>query len=100
MMDKSLKNRWVAALRSGEYKQCRNTLHARSQHGEYFCPLGVLRNIEPNIKTSCEVGGVYPGKLDESTSGVPLRVQDRLAFMNDAKHNNFSLIANYIERCL
>lgn len=41
-MKKSVKKRWVKALRSGEYKQCRSGMH----DGEGFCCLGVLHDIE------------------------------------------------------
>lgn len=42
-MNKDVKDLWVKALRSGEYKQGKKSL----QHGEEFCCLGVLCQIAP-----------------------------------------------------
>lgn len=51
-MNKELMKRWVAALRSGEYKQgiealCQYDYEAES---ESYCCLGVLQDIKPDIK--------------------------------------------------
>ena len=40
-MNKKIKQKWLEALRSGQYKQCKETL----TNGEGFCCLGVLCNI-------------------------------------------------------
>ena len=40
-MKKEIADKWVAALRSGEYKQGRGQL----RKGKYFCCLGVLCNL-------------------------------------------------------
>jgi hypothetical protein len=40
-MKKSIMKKWVAALRSGEYKQCTGKL----QKGNSFCCLGVLTDL-------------------------------------------------------
>jgi hypothetical protein len=40
-MDEDVKNKWVAALRSGEYKQCRGVLKTEKGH----CCLGVLCEV-------------------------------------------------------
>jgi len=37
-----IKTRWIAALRSGEYKQGHHTLHSKDG---CFCPLGVLCDL-------------------------------------------------------
>lgn len=42
-MNPEVKKKWVEALRSGEYKQCRGALFKK---GAYCC-LGVLREIAP-----------------------------------------------------
>ena len=49
-MNKELRNKWVTALRSGEYKQGRKQLY----HAGRFCCLGVLADIkgEPVRKTA------------------------------------------------
>jgi len=41
-MDRNLRDRWCAALRSGKYKQGKGYLH----QGSKFCRLGVLADIE------------------------------------------------------
>ena len=49
-MDPEIKAKWVAALRSGEYKQGQNFLNK----GDQFCCLGVLCDI-----TKEETGGYW-----------------------------------------
>lgn len=54
-LNRELMEKWVAALRSGEYKQHRGALrsHEDGDVGDVgFCCLGVLRNIEPGIERS------------------------------------------------
>jgi hypothetical protein len=92
-----LKAAWIAALRSGEYKQGKHCLV--NQIGE-FCCLGVLEHI-------CETNGI---KLDLDGSNsmlrtefgedvlVSRRVQSRLASMNDDDKCSFSVIADYIQK--
>lgn len=45
-MDKKLKAKWVAALRSGDYKQGNGVLRRETKDGVEFCCLGVLCDIE------------------------------------------------------
>lgn len=40
-MNKDVKQKWVAALRSGEFEQCKGTLRM----GDSFCCLGVLSEL-------------------------------------------------------
>lgn len=40
-MPAKMKEDWIAALRSGEYKQCHHTLH----DGQGYCCLGVLQKV-------------------------------------------------------
>jgi hypothetical protein len=51
-VDKKLKTKWVAALRSGKYKQGRDQLKTVLEPGKppQFCCLGVLKEIEPSIR--------------------------------------------------
>lgn len=53
-MKPEIRRRWVDALRSGEYKQARNTL----RKGESFCCLGVLCDLVRD-----EVEGEWSGDL-------------------------------------
>lgn len=51
IMNKELLKRWVAALRSGEYKQGTEALCEYGEDGSAaYCCLGVLQNIEPGIE--------------------------------------------------
>jgi hypothetical protein len=92
MMDAELKKRWVAALRSGEFKQGRYELESEGA----FCCLGVLCRIV-GIPTRDEAGlplsatpGHPPGGLSEAEESV-------LVEMNDNKRKSFREIADYIE---
>lgn len=44
-MNKNIKKRWVAALRSGDYQQGRFYLQTIDKHGSRFCCLGVLCDL-------------------------------------------------------
>lgn len=44
-MDPKIKQQWVAALRSGEYKQGAGALHRFSEAGDTYCCLGVLCDL-------------------------------------------------------
>lgn len=44
-MNTQIKERWVEELRSGKYKQGKNTLRQREDGGDAFCCLGVLCDI-------------------------------------------------------
>lgn len=46
-MRPEVKAKWLAALRSGEYRQAREHLHVRDE-GDRFCCLGVLCEIAAN----------------------------------------------------
>jgi hypothetical protein len=44
-MNPEIKARWVAALRSGDYRQGTNRLCTRNPAGDHFCCLGVLADL-------------------------------------------------------
>lgn len=44
-MKKEVKKKWLKALRSGEYDQCKRQLLDRTAKGDQFCCLGVLCNL-------------------------------------------------------
>lgn len=44
-MDKELKDKWVAALRSGEYKQTKGKFHDTTRETGGYCCLGVLCEV-------------------------------------------------------
>jgi hypothetical protein len=122
-MKSTVKEKWVAALRSGDYKKTKNHLHT----SEGFCCLGVLtdlylkeNNLEWDYLDSVDSGS--PGQVDiysfESMEGsLPESVMNWagitiypshefnnhqclvVAEMNDRGNSpaNFDEIADYIE---
>jgi hypothetical protein len=110
-MKKSIKTKWVAALRSGEYKQTRNAL----EHSGAFCCLGVLACVvDPERKTwngsSDGVFGGATGIFDHTVEKqsaqakligglIPHARMRKLIDKND-DGDSFENIASYIERYL
>jgi len=110
-MDKELKSKWVAALRSGNYKQATNTL--RSDEGA-FCCLGVLLDISNKGEWAAE--GLYvvewgydgdplvscEGDLDSLRKDfdISLETEKTLIDMNDNHGKDFGAIAEYVESAL
>jgi hypothetical protein len=103
-MDKEWKEKWVAALRSGEYKQIQGFLHTEGG----FCCLGVLTDIvDPqwqesslNVLRDSESGsiGTLPSRIRRITNLGDTYV-DELTEMNDSGHT-FEKIATYVEENL
>ena len=77
-MDAGLKAKWVAALRSGEYVQCKHYFDHNGKH----CALGVLY---------CVTKG---RTFDAMRDGL----RDTVIRMNDNRGKSFAEIADYIER--
>lgn len=113
-MNPEIKARWVAALRSGEYKQGTGALrNARDE----FCCLGLLCNLHaiahPEVAaeqkfTTTYIGhGIMPPKvvmewagLDDDTTVVIDTYREPLAIHNDGNgcpRRSFSEIADAIE---
>lgn len=103
MITKEIGQKWIAALRSGEYKQGAGCL--RNQDNE-FCCLGVLAMItEPErFEVSNSNPRVYTfynsvGTLgEEYFSRTQFDYEEHLIQMNDKHFDNFSVIADYIEK--
>jgi hypothetical protein len=111
-MDKELKAKWVAALRSGAYQQTTETLKDRSG----FCCLGVLLDLS-KIGQWEEASYVYDNDGDMRSSegdlcslrhalAIPTEVEVKLVEMNDGctkknfPRHSFAQIADYIESTL
>jgi len=98
-MDKELQAKWVAALRSGQYRQAKGTL--KTEDG-LMCCLGVL----------CAIQGVnwrerFPLENDLKTSCLPDSLSagldnDDMALLADKNDDGVSFegIATYIEKTL
>mgnify|MGYP006898466107 CR=1 FL=1 len=107
-MDKKLKKRWVAALRSGNYRQARESLIDRSGSRARYCCLGVLCRVsgaEFSLYSGCaefpsgnltNTGTLGPDILDEV--GLYETDAEVLMEMNDTEKKSFKEIADYIEK--
>ena len=88
-----VKYTWLAALRSGDYKQGRMAL----REGECFCCLGVLADIvnDGKWKVLKTTKAFAPAHFPE----IPLRgdYQEHLVGLNDRKRFTFEQIADVIE---
>lgn len=96
-MTKELKQQWIEALRSGEYKQIKNIL--KDEIG--YCCLGVLCDIIPDWTISedgdsvVELGRYNTYDKIEKILGVD---STTLTTMNDDDGKTFAEIADYIEQ--
>lgn len=109
-MKQVTREQWTAALRSGEYKQCKGQLYRPGEEGGYCClgVLGVLtgaRRVDNNkgwrsglefdVDGTSEIYGAYvPQTIADS---VGIYSQQTLSDMND-KGMSFEEIADYIDR--
>lgn len=107
-MKQEIKERWVAELRSGRYKQGRQALR---DHNNNFCCLGVLADIYDD-RWKKEDDNMYSWDID--TQLIPTWLQEEiglssndcvyLANLNDGlgelRRHTFEEIADYIEENL
>jgi hypothetical protein len=109
MMNQEIKQRWIEALRSGEYQQGKESLY----HCGKFCCLGVLTDLyikEHGLQWNQESvylwnfeteGGVLPRSV-QKWAGLdvpnPTILHDRATDHNDNYDASFEDIANYIEQ--
>ena len=112
-MNQVWKRKWVAALRSGKYKQTHHTLRRVSKkQGTSYCCLGVLTQLCATQAKQSFTSLAGDGVLSEKVCAfVGLRVDDpkirghHLAARNDGeipgrKPQNFKQIATLIEHNL
>ena len=99
-MNQELKAKWVAALRSGKYKQ--GKMRLRSENGEAYCCLGLLCEIEGGMsdgeweikRYSFDVGTILDAGLHSpGQDRSPAKI---LADMNDSG-KTFAEIADHVE---
>lgn len=125
MMNPKLKADWVAALRSGKYKQARGALvRARFESGKRtsiydggYCCLGVLCKVKgmedpdiENLSDSTEGLGYHVQTFDDGRGevhgehdGIDYDTRAVLAAMNDGggqPSKTFAELADYIEENL
>ena len=84
-MNARIKKLWVAALRSGKYKQG----HGGLRDGDRFCCLGVLCDIHAKeTGTQWSVSGCYQGLV----GFVPLKVMTWAEVSSSPHAGNLSLV--------
>lgn len=100
---KTLRERWLEALRSGNYKQGRGVL--RNKEDE-FCCLGVLCDVaEPDKWKLTQMGSwrcsefckFFPGEYLIDDAEMEVEFSRDLAKLNDSGLYNFNDIADHIE---
>lgn len=110
-MNPELKAKWIAALRSGEYKQGKSALVDSENN---YCCLGVLCAVAELTKNGCSFTynetrftsyapeWLFDERIPrEPGNGVePGRAQGFLILMNDTKDYSFWQIADWIEENL
>lgn len=85
-MAPELKARWIAALRSGQFKQCDGQLREDLDDGSCaYCCLGVLGEVAA-LSYTPENG--YLNQKDADDIGLPHEMQDILASLNDGCLNS------------
>ena len=99
-LPKEFAEKWISALRSGEYKQCRGYLF----DGEGHCCLGVAAKIaghdlEPKeyALLDATVFDKVPGEIKEPDRVACNELANDLSTMNDSG-KTFKKIANWIEK--
>lgn len=105
-MEKEIKDKWVKALRSGEYKQGSGQLFCNVNNS--YCCLGVLCKItevpmHEDRYFTFDDGQHYYATISTSfqkSVGLSYEQTDELIIMNDSKKYSFHEIANYIEENL
>lgn len=110
-MDQELKAKWVAALRSGKYKQAKGTLN---DCGGGYCCLGVLLDVSgrgdwrgPSYEIEADEESIYCdcdlGRRGRTEFEISAEQEATLVCMNDGLEGpkkNFTAIAKYIEKNL
>ncbi len=105
MMNQDIKDKWIAALRSGKYQQGKYNLRKESS----FCCLGVLCDISGKMEWKTDTTGSTIFSYDKQKASLPESIlgwadlrsyqQEPLVDRNDGG-KSFSEIADYIEENL
>lgn len=110
-MDAAVKQKWVAALRSGEYTQGKGGLKQLVEDEVQHCCLGVLCEVLETPQRRAEDQSVWFFGTEENNhhgfltepvlaqAGLSDDAQHKLASMND-QGRSFAEIADYIDKNL
>lgn len=108
-LPKAFKNKWLKALRGGDYKKGIGTLEQTDDKGQLqYCCLGVACRMQhPNMKIKGTfISSVYFKRLRDinvpdclKSNNEDNELPSRLAQMNDSR-KSFKVIANWIEKNL
>jgi hypothetical protein len=105
-MNAEIKQQWVVALRSGQYKQGRGKLRRQTPEGDRYCCLGVLCDLLAADKWTVYDGEEYfaidgfvafPPKELRARAGFDGKIENQLVMLNDAEGYGFHQIADWIE---
>lgn len=107
-MNKEIKDKWVNALRSGNYKQGAGYLKITKKNETTFCCLGVLCDVMdiPSVKLDNSRVSSFDGNSATLSlsilqkAGLNEEDQTDLINMNDDQEYTFEKIADYIEEYL
>ena len=93
-MNRTIKARWVAALKSGDFTQGTHTL----AYQKTFCCLGVLCHIQDPLNTRGWRGEAVPPRA--LTAGLTVDELDLLVEANDDQGWKFWEIAEFVDATL
>lgn len=100
-MKEAIKKEWVAALRSGKYKQGRGKLRHQN---DTFCCLGVLIDVMGEewyvVAGNYRCDGLTTSLSDRLLDVTELTSESTLMKMNDDKRKSFDEIADWIDENL
>lgn len=112
-MKHDIKQKWIAALRSGEYKQTTGKLIRIVNEKPCFCGIGVLCDMylkEINTTWDDDVYGndcpenpflfwtyTFLPEVVSKWAGLEIKDQAKLAILNDRERYTFEQLADHIE---
>ena len=101
-MNKDIRDRWIAALRSGKYKRGAGMLRRKSQDGrDGFCCLGVLCDVydpDPEWKDPGPGGNAYEYGDQAMVGALPTAIQETVGMDGGGTFRVDSLPAELKER--
>lgn len=104
-LNKAFKKKWLKALRSGEFRQTRESL--KGPIG--YCCLGVAASLlskwrkDEYRNDKCEAAtsnGSFLRPIYRNKIGLSKEAQEKLVALNDTSKKNFKQIADFIEENL